>query len=69
MLQRNSFTRSQPWVSKRRNEQPRSGDRIDFLCKPLRIGKILISFQHGAYWILGQSQDGMAHSHQGSIRK
>ena len=33
MLDSNSFTRSQPWVSKCRNEQPRSGDRIDFVCK------------------------------------
>jgi hypothetical protein len=29
----------------------------------------LISFLYGAHWILGQSEDGMAHSHQGSIRK
>ena len=33
----NSFTRSQPWVEKW-NEQPRSGDRIDFFCKADAIG-------------------------------
>jgi hypothetical protein len=34
-----------------------------------RIGKILLSFLYGGCWILGQSKNGMAHSHQGSICK
>src|SRR5262245_7717533 len=35
---------------------------------PPNTYKILLSFAYGAYWILGQSEDGVADFHQGAIR-
>src|SRR5215471_2284299 len=56
------------------DEQPTPSSRGGKYRRPnpartARIGKILLSSLYGGRWILGQSKNGMAHSHQDSIRK